>query len=211
MLKNKLLRIALAGIILIGGTGMAMAGTFDADEVRPISAPIDEEVSTIFRETRFTDIQNHWAFDKIASMEANGFWEDLTNDFEPDKAITRDEFYKYLDKLFDFEDMPDFEFISEQDITRIQVAKAIQESFVVKRLSVITTLMFPMYDDTADLEENSALSFVFNTGIMIGRSAQKFHPHDSITRAEFAVVLSRTLAVLEIAEPIDEPFGDDTD
>lgn len=217
MLRNKLLRIALTGTILVGGATMAIAGTINDDklpsrDVMPISAPINEDVSTISLESRFADIQDHWAFESIAVMESEGVWEDLAGDFEPTKSITGAEFNQYLDKIFNFEQDPGFEFSSEEVVTRIEVAKAIVKSFGVKNLSVMTTLMFPIYDDTADLDSdgNSALSFVFNTGIMIGRTAQNFFPDDSLTRAELAVVLDRTLKVLELAEPIEE-YVEETD
>ncbi len=68
------------------------------------------------------------------------------------------------------------------------------------------TLMFPIYDDTTELtpEESSALSFVFNTGIMIGRSNDNFYPDAPLTRAELATVLVRTQDTLQYAEPIEE-------
>lgn len=211
MKKNKLIGITLAGAILVGGASMTFAGTYNdekisADEIMPISAPINEEVSTISVKTRFADIQNHWAVNEIAAMESKNFWEDLTGEFEPNKIITATEFHLYLNKLFNFTENLDFEFISEQKITRIEVAKALEKSFAAEKLSVMMTLIFPVYEDTADLqsEENSALSFVFNTGIMKGRTAGSFSPHDPITKAEFAVVLNRTLAVLEIAEPFED-------
>ena len=50
-------------------------------------------------------------------------------------------------------------------------------------------------------EESSALSFVFNTGIMRGRTEDKFYPYDPITRAEMAVVLNRTLATMNMQNP----------
>lgn len=208
-MKSKLMRIVLTGAILIGGTTMALAGTVNneiipKEDIIPISAPINGDVSPISLGTTFTDIENHWAYNNIALMEAKGIWGDLTGEFEPNKAISSEEFLLYLDKIFDFEGNPDFGL--EQEITRMEVAKTVMKSFEVKKLSVMTTLMFPIYDDTADLtpEESSALSFIFNTGIMKGRGNNNFFPNDVLTRAELATVLARTLDTLQYAEPIEE-------
>ena len=209
MVKNKLLNIALAGAILVGGATMAIGGTatdetVPPNDVLPISAPLDGDISL---ETKFTDIDNHWAFNDIVSLEAMGMWGDLTGEFGPKKTVTGAEFALYLDKVFDFEGELDLGFDLELDTTRMEVAKAIEKSFQAKKLSVITTLIFPVYEDTKELapEESSALSFAFNTGIMKGRSQDKFCPNDQITRAEVAVVLNRTLATMEYAEPMEEP------
>jgi len=63
-------------------------------------------------------------------------------------------------------------------------------------------------------DENSALSFVFNTGIMKGLDNNTFAPDKPITRAELATALKRTLNTLEVAEPVmndnteDAPISD---
>ncbi|MTI84846.1 MAG: S-layer homology domain-containing protein [Firmicutes bacterium] len=108
-------------------------------------------------------------------------------------------------------------FKPNQDITRIQVAKAIKQSFDAKQLGVTMTQMFPIHDDTQELasDKSSALNFVFNTGIMKGLDNNIFAPNKPITRAELATVLKRTLSTLKVAEPImidnteDFPMTDD--
>lgn len=212
MIKNKLIGITLSGAILLVGSSMVFADTAgdnisSPDNVMPISAPINNEDASKLLESKFQDIKDHWAFDEIVSLEEKGLWEDLSDDFEPGEMITGAEFKVYLDKIFEFETEPDFDFELEENISRMEAAKAIQNSFNAKKLSVIITQMFPIFDDTEDLdpEETSALSFVFNTGIMKGKSEGKFAPDASITKAELAVILDRTLATIEIASSVEEP------
>ncbi|MGI6066981.1 MAG: S-layer homology domain-containing protein [Bacillota bacterium] len=209
MLKNKLIGITLSGAILLMGSSIAFADTVDvntpADEIIPISAPVNEDSSKVF-ETKFTDIAGYWAYDAIVSLEEKGIWGDLSGEFAPKEMVTGTEFYAYLDKVFEFETEVDLGFGLEEEVSRMEAAVAIQKSFDAKKLAVIMTQMFPIYEDTEDLvqEETSALSFVFNTGIMKGKAEGKFFPGDGITKAELAVILDRTLSTLENAEPIEE-------
>ncbi|MGI6553271.1 MAG: S-layer homology domain-containing protein [Bacillota bacterium] len=214
MVKNKLLSMVLAGAILAGGAALAFDGATAGAEVPPkeiesIPTPVEKNVSL---ETKFTDIDHHWAYNDIVSLEAIGMWEDLTDEFGPKKTVTGAELISALDKIFGFRGEPDLGLHLELEISRIEVAKAIEKSFQIKKLSVITTLIFPIYEDTKELtpEESSALSFVFNTGIMRGRTEDKFYPYDPITRAEMAVVLNRTLATMEYAEPMEENADGET-
>lgn len=216
MIKKKLIGITLTGAILLMGASMAFADSENTDtpppdSIIPISTPVNEDEGPIL-ETKFTDIQGHWAFDEIVSLEEKGVWGDLSGNFKPKEALTGTEFVAYLDKVFEFETEPDFGLDLNAKIGRMEAAKAIEKSFVAKKLSVIMTLMFPIYDDTNDLdqEETSALSFVFNTGIMKGKEEGKFSPDEPVTKAELAVILDRTLTTLENASPIEEP-AEETD
>lgn len=94
-------------------------------------------------------------------------------------------------------------FNPNQPVTRLEMAKAIQQAFQAKNLGVITTLMWPTFSDTTNLaqEDQNAVSFIYNTGIMKGKTAQQFSPNDPITRAELAVILNRTLGTLQNAFP----------
>jgi len=198
MLKNKLLTVVVCGAFIIGGSGLAFANSDNK--------VVEDEVIPISLETQFTDIENHWAYDEIASIGAKGFWGELANEFKPAQTIQGADLEKYLDKVFEFENDFEFEFKNSEEVTRIEVAKAIQDSFKIKDLTIISTLVLPVYEDTKELDdyETSALSFVYNTGIMKGKTDELFHPHTPVTKAEIAVVLHRTLATLEHAKPIDE-------
>ena len=191
MLKNKLIGITLSGAILLMGSSIAFADTVNvnksSDEIIPISAPVNEDSSKSFV-TEFADIKDHWAYDEIVSLEEKGIWEDLSGEFAPKEMVTGTEFYIYLDKIFDFDAEVDLGFELEEEVSRMEAAMAVKKSFEAKKLAVIMTQMFPIYEDTEDLaqEETSALSFVFNTRIMKGKADGKFFPNDSITKAELA-------------------------
>lgn len=98
-------------------------------------------------------------------------------------------------------DNKDRKFRPNDPVTRIEVAKAIQKSFEAKDFNVVMTEMFPIHEDTKTLqnEDISALSFVFNTGIMKGKANNTFGPNEPITRAELATVIKRTKDTLKIA------------
>ncbi|MGI6493181.1 MAG: S-layer homology domain-containing protein [Pelotomaculum sp.] len=100
-------------------------------------------------------------------------------------------------KIFD---IPGREFKPYQAVTRAEVASAIAGSFAAKRLSVITTEMWPNYSDITNLpsKQQSDISFVFNTSIM-RYTGNKFGPEQNITRAELAAILNRTLQTLAVA------------
>ena len=201
MTIKKIVNIILMLAIIAGLSGVGLTNILEDSEVLQV-------------ETNFTDIQNHWAFNEIASIEARGFLSDMDSEYKPEKVVTRTEFFKMMDKIFDYaiddeeltenpalKEINDFiNSDAELNITRIEAARLIEKSFRAKRLSVMMTLIFPVFADTTE-EESGDLGFVFNTGIMKGRSDGQFCPHDELTRAELAVVLNRTLATIEIAEP----------
>ncbi|MDF9408393.1 MAG: translocation protein TolB [Pelotomaculum sp. PtaB.Bin013] len=89
-------------------------------------------------------------------------------------------------------------------VTRAEVASAIADSFAAKKLSVITTMMWPNYIDTTNLtqKQQSDISFVFNTSIM-RYTGSEFKPDEKITRAELATILNQTLKTLAVATPVD--------
>ncbi|MGI6711824.1 MAG: S-layer homology domain-containing protein [Bacillota bacterium] len=205
MVKKKLIVLTLSGAIFLMGSGSAFAdntvNTPIPTDTMPISAPINDEDATKPIESKFSDIQNHWAFKEIVLLENRGIWGDLSGEFQPKQIVTGADFAAYLDKIFEFETEPDFAFKHNSEVSRMEAAKAIEKSFAAKNISVFMTLIFPVYDDTTNLgpEETSALSFVFNTGIMKGKSKSKFLPDDSITKGELAVILQRTLTTIENA------------
>lgn len=209
--KKKVISIVLTGAFLIGGGGVGLANQKPETDIIPISAPLEKVISAPVL-TNFSDIEGHWAYKDIIALEPKGIMQGVNGKFEPDKILTGTEFVAYLEKVFNFNNN-DLKVIQEpslESITRIEVAKAIEKSFKAKKLSVMMTLMFPVYDDTISLtpEESSALSFVFNTGIMKGRTEKNFYPLEPINKAELAAVLNRTLCVLEIAEPIEENINE---
>ena len=90
-------------------------------------------------------------------------------------------------------------------VTRIELASAIVDSFTAKKLSVITTKMWPNYSDLANLpqKQQSDICFVFNAHIM-KYTGNEFKPNDKVTRAELAAILNQTLKTIAVAEPYNE-------
>lgn len=198
-MNRKLMTVIISGMILVSGITMVSAVT--SDEVMPISTPANGPTSL---ETRFSDIKHHWASDHIILLEEKGVWNDLSHEFNPNKAITGEELTQYLDMIFHFDVNPDLGYPSDQEVSRMEAALAVHKSFEVKKLSVVTTELFPIFEDTMELTsvESGALSFIFNTGIMKGRDSNYFSPDATLTRAELATILVRSINTLKYAEPI---------
>ena len=107
--------------------------------------------------------------------------------------------------LYDIFNLDTRKFDPKRPATRLEVAVAIDKVFQAKKLSVVTTEIWPVYEDTAGLshDEQLTVAFMFNSGIMKGRSANRFQPTAQITRAELAVVINRTLATLANARQVE--------
>lgn len=95
----------------------------------------------------------------------------------------------------------DNDFEPKQEMSRIEVAQAVKRSFEAKEIVVPMILMMPVYEDTNDLEqeEQNAMVFVSNTGIMEGTN-NCFRPHDTVTRAELARIINRCIEMMTIDE-----------
>lgn len=95
-------------------------------------------------------------------------------------------------------------FRPEQAITRLEMAKAIQNCFTAKKISIPMIMMLPVYDDIKNLSPGdvNSIAFVTNTAIMRGDNGN-FRPLDTLTRAELAQVLINTNAALKLQ------YGDD--
>lgn len=104
--------------------------------------------------------------------------------------------------IFDFTDR---KFKPREAVTRAEAASAIADSFIAKKLSVITTEMWPNYLDITNLtqKQQSDICFVFNTSIM-RYPGNEFKPEQNISRAELAAILNRTLQTLAVAVPADQ-------
>lgn len=106
-----------------------------------------------------------------------------------------------LNNIFSTEDR---KFQPNQPVNRIEAGSAIEKSLLAKNLGVITTMMWPVFEDTVNIpaEDQNVICFVVNARIMQGNDDDQFRPYDSITRAEFAAILNRTAQTLEHAFPI---------
>ena len=92
-------------------------------------------------------------------------------------------------------------FYPQQEVSRLEVARAVQKCFTVKNVSMPMIMMLPVYSDMDKLsqEDINALAFVSNTGIMSG-DGWYFRPAASIKRAELAKVLNSCASLLALNE-----------
>jgi hypothetical protein len=101
-----------------------------------------------------------------------------------------------LNKIFSVEGD---RFYPDHPITRIEMAQAIQRSFIAKNINVPMIQILPYFNDTQDLnnEELNAVVFVHNTSIMKGND-EYFRPSDRVTRAEMARIISACKEIIEL-------------
>ena len=130
------------------------------------------------------------------------FPSDMYEDVENNSWYSKASMVMSYNNIFNTEDR---KFKPYEAVTRAEAASAIACSFNAKKLSVITTMIWPDYLDTTNLgqKQQSDISFVFNTGIM-RYPGDKFAPDQKITRAELAAILNRTLQTLAVATPAPE-------
>ncbi len=96
-------------------------------------------------------------------------------------------------------------FYPSRSITRLEMASAIQHCFLAKDIDVPMIMMMPVYDDTYSLtsEEQQTVAFISNTGIMKGSNAL-FRPHEPLSRAELAQILSSCSKAANRQVDVDE-------
>lgn len=92
-------------------------------------------------------------------------------------------------------------FYPDKNVTRIELAQAIKNSFTAKGINVPMIMLMPLFEDTQNLNKNetNAMVFVNNTGIMKGAENQ-FYPYREVTRGELAMVIKNCLKLLELNE-----------
>lgn len=92
-------------------------------------------------------------------------------------------------------------FHPNQNISRIEMAQAIEHCFKAKGINIPMIMSMPTYRDMEGLsqEETNALVFVNNTGIMKG-DGERFRPQAPVKRAELARLLNRVSSMMSIDE-----------
>lgn len=116
-----------------------------------------------------------------------------------------------INKIFD--DGNNFK--PNQNVTRIEIAQAVQRCFNAKKIDIPMILLMPVYQDMQGLsqEQTNALVFVNNTGIMKG-DGQNFRPLEGVKRAELARILNRCTELLElnteVSKKVDESYNGKT-
>lgn len=100
-------------------------------------------------------------------------------------------------------------FYPDRPITRLEMAKAVKNSFTARGISVPMIMLMPAYQDTSSLlnEDMNAVVFVSNTGIMRGHE-QYFRPFDTMTRAELARVMVVCKNIQDMQKPVSEKGSD---
>lgn len=96
-------------------------------------------------------------------------------------------------------------FYADRSISRLEMARAIQRSFTVKKINVPMIMLMPYFEDTGNLpnDDMNSIVFVNNTGIMKGNNGY-FRPHDPLTRAELARVILACKQVMDMQTEADQ-------
>lgn len=100
-------------------------------------------------------------------------------------------------------------FQPEEQVTRIELARAVYRCFTAKGISIPMIMMMPVYKDTGGVaqEDMNAIVFVSNTGIMKG-DGQNFYPREKVKRAELARVLARCASLMESDKEADKEVNE---
>lgn len=120
------------------------------------------------------EIQPHWAGVYAAYLMNNGLLKNGTDDTELDEYITRLEMGVVLAKVVEFkEDNPQTTEIDDGILTRIKLT------------------------DISELDENDIyyIEKTVKEGLITGYTDKTYRPHNNMTRAEVATVISRLLAL----------------
>jgi len=85
-----------------------------------------------------------------------------------------------INKIFDSTE----NFSPDSAVSRMEIARTIQQSFTAKGIMIPMIMSMPIYEDTNGLSQQdmNAVIFVSNTGIMKG-DGTKFRPGDNVKRA----------------------------
>ena len=164
------------------------------------------------------DILGHWAENQIEEAMELG-WVDTSNSFRPDDSITRAEFVKIVNRVFNFTEATDINFsdVNVNDWFYNEISIAVNSGYIdgyedntfkpndkISRQEVakIITTIKNNYDENIDKiysykdyqrVSKWAISFVegaIEAGYM-GVGEIEFRPQDNITRAESVVTLKR--------------------
>ena len=164
------------------------------------------------------DILGHWAENQIEEAMELG-WVDTSNSFRPDDSITRAEFVKIVNRVFNFTEATDINFsdVNVNDWFYNEISIAVNSGYIdgyedntfkpndkISRQEVakIITTIKNNYDENIDkiysykdYQRVSKWAISFVEGAIearyMGVGEIEFRPQDNITRAESVVTLKR--------------------
>ncbi len=167
-----------------------------------------------------SDIGNHWAKEEISYLVEKGTvngYDDGT--FKPNKNVTRAEFLKMVNNVFQLSEMKDIHFtdVKEDDWYYDEVRKAVAAGYISgyedgtiranrpitreeasKIIAMVSELNYDMGDMSLDFKDNSEIgdwakpyvgTMKYN-GYMNGYEDETFRPKKQITRGETAKILA---------------------
>ena len=164
------------------------------------------------------DILGHWAESEIEKAMKLG-WVETSNSFRPDESITRAEFVKIVNRVFNFTESTNINFsdVNTSDWFYNDISIAVSSGYIdgyddntfkpnnkisrQEAAKIITTIK-NNYDENIDkiytykdyqMISNWALSFVEGAieASYMGVNEVKFRPQDNITRAESIITFNR--------------------
>lgn len=152
-----------------------------------------------------TDISGHWAKERIDFAVSRGFMDTLTpGSFSPDSPLTQEALSNALTQMSgsdtDYSSLVagDSEPSADAFITRENLA-VIMDSYMSKMgVSPLKIREQINYLDEGKLSNPDSLNSirkVQTTGIMVGKTGNKFDPQGKVTRAEFASVVYRFMNI----------------
>lgn len=144
----------------------------------------------------FDDVTSeYWAFDEIKDLKEEGIVSGDGDDFNPDLPITYEQAKAMVARTLGINELQG-NFLLEDDkdlgenITREEVSVLINRAYELD----LQNENEPEFNDIDETHEYySEVRKAVSSGYIGGYADKSFKPHNAITRAEFAVVLSRVL------------------
>ncbi|QFF98131.1 S-layer homology domain-containing protein [Psychrobacillus glaciei] len=120
---------------------------------------------------KFRDIANHWSRPNIEKLYSIGIFDESSNFFSPDAAMKKDQF-------------------------TISVAKAVDLRVLEEKPAKKNTVKKALFEDLDPKDPNYGyIESALNKGIVSPVNAKKFGAKDSITRAQAAIIIVRSLGL----------------
>lgn len=174
----------------------------------------NEEIENINTSPAFSDLEGHWAKEKIEKLAKYGIISLNDTEFKPDSEITQKELLAYTLAVFNGGGSISFKtndeiknlyqrairkgYITESEknpdgyVTKLDAAKILVRAMGFGEIAEINGIFNAPFADAAN--DSGYLAVLFGMNVIQGSGNGLFHPNNNIKKAEFASMLYNYLA-----------------
>lgn len=180
MQRSRTFSLLLGASLLLSGS--ALAATPESSGV-----PLPSAVKQAKSDAAWL---NHYSVDWAVNLYAAGVWNPIKG-HTPEETMNQGEFVDLLLKVTGTEIPVTTAYDRDKNLTRGLAAKWVQD---LTRFNTGFVGGKPPFSDLTGTESiDSAIQYVYNTGIMSGDN-KRFYPDDLLTRGQAAIVLNKVLS-----------------